>query len=275
MAELRNFAKAPKKRDPSSSRATQEKNSTQKSINNQSIKENNEASIKIEELIPKTTEKVPQTSNQDHELCITDHQSAKIKGSNSEIAQFDSNQRNNNLPKQLASQLLSLSSSNISQELKQSCSNIVALGSFKSNSSEKEFLLRRLQELITKEESQVKVDLDARAEGLRRQRKRQAAERSDLEKRHEAELLLMVNNQDCEKKKLDKTFADKVEFLKHELHLLEEELRSITAPVEMLSSLMTSSPSSVPLSVASAATATPDAGDIIDDMRDDFILDTG
>ena len=76
-----------------------------------------------------------------------------------------------------------------------------------------------------------------------------------------------------EKKKLDKTFADKVEFLKHELHLLEEELRSITAPVEMLSSLMTSSPSSVPLSVASA-TATPDTGDIIDDMRDDSILDT-
>ena len=56
--------------------------------------------------------------------------------------------------------------------------------------------MRRLQELITKEESQVKVDLDARADGLRRQRKRQAAERSDLEKRHEAELLLMVNNQD-------------------------------------------------------------------------------
>ena len=72
----------------------------------------------------------------------------------------------------------------------------MALGSFKSNSSEKEFLLRRLQELITKEESQVKGDLEARADGLRRQRKRQAAERSDLEKRHEAELLLMVNNQD-------------------------------------------------------------------------------
>ena len=72
----------------------------------------------------------------------------------------------------------------------------MALGSFKSNSSEKEFLLRRLQELITKEESQVKVDLEARADGLGRQRTRQAAERSDLEKRHEAELLLMVNNQD-------------------------------------------------------------------------------
>ena len=72
----------------------------------------------------------------------------------------------------------------------------MALGSFKSNSSEKEFLLRRLQELITKEESQVKVDLEARADGLTRQRTRQAAERSDLERRHEAELLLMVNNQD-------------------------------------------------------------------------------
>ena len=45
-------------------------------------------------------------------------------------------------------------------------------------------------------------------------------------------------------------------------------MRSITAPVEMLSSLITSSPSSVPLSVASSI-ATPDTGDIIDDMREE------
>ena len=56
--------------------------------------------------------------------------------------------------------------------------------------------MRRLQELITKEERQVKVDIEARAEGLRRQRKRQAEERSDLERRHEAEMQLMTNNQD-------------------------------------------------------------------------------
>ena len=41
----------------------------------------------------------------------------------------------------------------------------------------------------------MKVDIEARAEGLRRQRKRQAVERSDLERRHEAEMLLMANNQ--------------------------------------------------------------------------------
>ena len=69
-----------------------------------------------------------------------------------------------------------------------------------------------------------------------------------------------------EKKKLDKTVADRVEFLKNELFLLEEELRSITAPVEMLSSLMTSSMSSVPLSVTSSAAA--NTGDMIGDMRD-------
>ena len=70
-----------------------------------------------------------------------------------------------------------------------------------------------------------------------------------------------------EKNKLDKTFTDRVEFLKNELLLLEEELRSITAPVEMLSSLMTSSPSSLPLSVASSG-APPDTGDMIADMRE-------
>ena len=69
-----------------------------------------------------------------------------------------------------------------------------------------------------------------------------------------------------EKKKLDKTVADRVEFLKNELFLLEEELRSITAPVEMLSSLMTSSMSSVPLSVTSPAAV--NTGDMIGDMRD-------
>ena len=68
--------------------------------------------------------------------------------------------------------------------------------------------MRRLQELITKEERQVKVDIEARAEGLRRQRKRQAVERSDLERRHEAEMLLMANNQarSVEKKCVDESF---------------------------------------------------------------------
>ena len=47
-------------------------------------------------------------------------------------------------------------------------------------------------------------------------------------------------------------------------------MRSITAPVEMLSSLITSSPSSVPLSVASSIA---DTGDIIDDMRDEQIIE--
>ena len=96
---------------------------------------------------------------------------------------------------------MSLSSSNISQELRQSCSNIVALGSFKSNSSEKEFLLRRLQELITKEERQVKVEIETRTERLRRQRKRQAVEQGDMKQRHEAELLLMDHNQEWSVKK--------------------------------------------------------------------------
>ena len=77
----------------------------------------------------------------------------------------------------------------------------MALGSFKSNSSEKEFLLRRLQELITREERQVKVEIETRNERLRRQRKRQAVEEGDMKRRHEAELLLMDNNQEWSVKK--------------------------------------------------------------------------
>ena len=77
----------------------------------------------------------------------------------------------------------------------------MALGSFKSNSSEKEFLLRRLQELITREERQVKVEIETRTERLRRQRKRQAVEEGDMKRRHEAELLLMDNNQEWSVKK--------------------------------------------------------------------------
>ena len=77
----------------------------------------------------------------------------------------------------------------------------MALGSFKSNSTEKEFLLRRLQELITREERQVKVEIETRNERLRRQRKRQAVEEGDMKRRHEAELLLMDNNQEWSVKK--------------------------------------------------------------------------
>ena len=77
----------------------------------------------------------------------------------------------------------------------------MALGSFKSNSTEKEFLLRRLQELITREERQVKVEIETRTERLRRQRKRQAVEEGDMKRRHEAELLLMDNNQEWSVKK--------------------------------------------------------------------------
>ena len=77
----------------------------------------------------------------------------------------------------------------------------MALGSFKSNSTEKEFLLRRLQELINREERQVKVEIETRNERLRRQRKRQAVEEGDMKRRHEAELLLMDNNQEWSVKK--------------------------------------------------------------------------
>ena len=166
------------------------------------------------------------------------------------------------VPKQLTTQLLNLSSANISQELKQSCSNIVALTSFKSTSSEKDYLLRRLKELIDLEEKQVKLEIKKKKDLLENKRKKQNKDLKELTERQMQEINQKSQKYEREIADIQKTFIEKSEFFKNELQLLEKELNSISAPTDLLSSLMTqSAPSS--LSVTSPAT-------LIDDMSDEL-----
>ena len=178
------------------------------------------------------------------------------------ISREKSSAKMDHVPKQLTTQLLNLSSANISQELKQSCSNIVALTSFKSTSSEKDYLLRRLKELIDLEEKQVKLEIKKKKDLLENKRKKQNKDLKELTERQMQEINQKSQKYEREIADIQKTFIEKSEFFKNELQLLEKELNSISAPTDLLSSLMTqSAPSS--LSVTSPTT-------LIDDMSDEL-----
>ena len=178
------------------------------------------------------------------------------------ISREKSSAKMDHVPKQLTTQLLNLSSANISQELKQSCSNIVALTSFKSTSSEKDYLLRRLKELIDLEEKQVKLEIKKKKELLKNKRKKQNKDLKELTERQLQEINQKSQKYEREIADIQKTFIEKSEFFKNELQILEKELNSISAPTDLLSSLMTqSAPSS--LSVTSPTT-------LIDDMSDEL-----
>merc|ERR1711915_353913 len=92
--------------------------------------------------------------------------------------------------KELASHLLNLSSANISQELKKSCSNIMA---YHGSTSEKEYLLKRLEELMNQEKKQVNADLNARREQLREAVDTQKSDTDFLERKHQKEIELLEN----------------------------------------------------------------------------------
>ena len=178
------------------------------------------------------------------------------------ISREKSSAKMDHVPKQLTTQLLNLSSANISQELKQSCSNIVALTSFKSTSSEKDYLLRRLKELIDLEEKQVKLEIKKKKDLLENKRKKQNKDLKELTERQMQEINQKSQKYEREIADIQKTFIEKSEFFKNELQILEKELNSISAPTDLLSSLMTqSAPSS--LSVTSPTT-------LIDDMSDEL-----
>merc|ERR1711971_751437 len=70
-------------------------------------------------------------------------------------------------PKQLTSHLLSLSSANVSSELRKSCSNIISLSTSNRNSSEKEILLKRLKELIDLEVKSIKIEIETRKKQMK------------------------------------------------------------------------------------------------------------
>jgi len=136
--------------------------------------------------------------------------------------------------KELASHLLNLSSASISQELKKSCSNIMA---YHGSTSEKEYLLKRLEELMNQEKKQVNADLNARREQLRQAVDTQKSDTDFLERKHQQEIKDMKERHDKEIKYLEDEYLDQSEHLKKEIELLENELESMSAPSLILSAI--------------------------------------
>merc|ERR1712156_945509 len=89
-------------------------------------------------------------------------------------------------PKELSSHLINLSSANISEQLKRSCSNIVAHTMEQELS--KEFLLKKLEELLKEERKQVVEDLKRRKEQLQDVKSVHTEEINSLKQRRNNEI---------------------------------------------------------------------------------------
>jgi len=123
------------------------------------------------------------------------------------------------VPRELSSHLLSLSSANISDQLRQSCSNIVARTM--DTESSKEYLLKRLEELLKAERRQVREDLRRRAEQLKETRAAAALELAGLDTKHRAELERLRGDQAARLARLQADYLDQADTLRAELELLE------------------------------------------------------
>eukprot|EP00090_Calanus_glacialis_P045589 TRINITY_DN8561_c0_g1_i1.p1 TRINITY_DN8561_c0_g1~~TRINITY_DN8561_c0_g1_i1.p1 ORF type:complete len:373 (-),score=96.36 TRINITY_DN8561_c0_g1_i1:46-1164(-) len=142
--------------------------------------------------------------------------------------------------KELASHLINLSSANISQELRKSCSNIMAMSVNKGSTSEKDYLLKRLEELMNQEKKQVNADLNARRVQLRETKDSQQNDITFLENKQKQEIAEMKKRHDQECNYIEDEFIDKSEHLIKEIELLENELESMSAPSQILSAIVNS-----------------------------------
>ena len=143
-------------------------------------------------------------------------------------------------PQELTSHLLTLSSANVSSELRKSCSNIIALTESKRNTSEKEILLKRLKELIEIEVFSVQSEIETKKKQMKSLRSRHREELDTLLVKHQAERSLLSEKHNKAMEKNEKDFRSKILKVRNELEYLETELRHLSLPVEMLSSLLSS-----------------------------------
>jgi len=131
------------------------------------------------------------------------------------------------IPKELSSHLLNLSSANISEQLKKSCSNIVA---HMDQELSKEFLLKKLEELLKQEKKQVSEDLKRRKEQLRETKANHAKEMQVLADKQKCQIQNLQQNYSKKLSKLESRFLDDMENLKKDIELLENEKENMKAP---------------------------------------------
>ena len=106
----------------------------------------------------------------------------------------------------------------------------------------KEYLLKRLEELLCQEKKQLTEDLLRRKEQLTDTRNIQANEIESLDKRHKEDLRKMRNRHAKQFANLESDYLDEAENLRKEIELLENENENMTAPSDLISNYFHSEP---------------------------------
>ena len=127
------------------------------------------------------------------------------------------------ISKELSSHLINLSSANISEQLRKSCSNIVAM----NQDFSKEFLLKKLEELLKQESKQVSEDLERRREQLRETQTSHANDLRKITERHKNELTTLKKQQAIKLAKIENLYLDEIEDTRKEIELLENEQQNV------------------------------------------------
>ena len=106
----------------------------------------------------------------------------------------------------------------------------------------KEYLLKRLGDLLSQEKEQLTNDLLRRKEQLQDTRSSQAQEIKCLDKRHKEELKIIRNSHAQRFAELECNYLDHVENLKKEIELLENEKDNMGRPVDLMSNYLHADP---------------------------------
>merc|ERR1712025_159037 len=179
----------------------------------------------------------------DNGLVIEDEekQGVTLKVAMDRVLREKSAGREVSLPRELTSQLLNLSSANISQELQRSCSNIIKRSKTHDDyGSEKEYLVRRLEELLNQEKKQVNADLKARKKQLKETKVTQKGDMDFLLAKQQKELEEMWARHAKEDDLLEDHFLDRGEELRKEIELLENEMENMKSPSQVINSALPS-----------------------------------
>lgn len=136
----------------------------------------------------------------------------------------------------LAEGLLRMSVSEVSDELKMSCNDLVSRlpQDIDGMEAEKDKLLKRLEVLIEQEKKQVIEDLDARTCQLHQAKKKHKADFDEMVDRHNEEEEEMRKRHNEEKKKQSDGQSAEEFRLEAEIQSLNEKLESINIPMTFL-----------------------------------------
>ena len=170
-------------------------------------------------------------------------------------------------PKQLTSHLLSLSSANVSSELRKSCANIISLSTSKGSSSEKEILLNRLKELIDLEGKSIKSEIETKKKQMKSFRSQHKQEIDKLLEKHQVDknALSLKHNREIETH--EEEFKMRIRKVKNDIDYLESELHHLSGPVRMLSSLL---PPSTTSSSTTSMLMLNRSSSVLEDMSDEL-----